>query len=171
MVVDDDGNLPDEGPTITGVGDDGDDGEESPAATPQPPSIPDQSQQFYPPFSGGVRQRGLNLAVNSLPPTFAMRAFLLTYPQMAESVGKMWDGLADGLPLPNNLFASDAVPQRPLEPGDRVTSSERDLPGTQKFGGYVLIRDGDWAFVLWDSPPPGAITYDPVAWLEPTEAP
>lgn len=129
-----------------------------------------EGESFFPPFEGAVRDRVLNLLVNANPYTFAIRAFFLTQPGVAEGFSDFADRRIRGQVLrPGNLLDVDRTPSKPLQVGDRVKSPNRVWPGSEEFGGYLLAFNPDrsWALVQWDFQPLGPLTYDPVDWLEP----
>jgi len=125
------------------------------------------SEPFFPPFSGAMTDRVLNLLINANPITFLIRALFLTQPNLAGAFGSAADAIIQSQRLPSNLFDPGRIPDKPLITGDRVFSPFRQWPDSERFGGYILLINGNYAIVQWDFIPIGPLTYDPLTWLEP----
>ncbi len=121
---------------------------------------------FYPEFGDNRAENLINFAVNTNPVTFGIRAALILFPGLAAPLGQLNDRILRAVRPPNNLFDLQRSPRVPLRVGDRVTSPNRQAPGGELFGGYILLlyRQDTGAIVLWDG---GPITYDPLSDLEP----
>lgn len=120
---------------------------------------------FFPVFQTNRLENLVNLAVNGNPLTFSFRALALTFPEMVVPLGVLNDQILRAA-APNNLLNPQRVVASPLQLGDRVRSSNRQVAGSTLFGGYILAfpPGTPGAVVVWDG---GFITYDPLSDLEP----
>lgn len=121
---------------------------------------------FYPEFGDSKVENAVNFLVNTNPITFSIRAALILFPELSKPLGQLNDRILKTVRPPNNLFDPRRSPRVPLQAGDRVTSPNRQAPGGDLFGGYILLLYplNTGAIVLWDG---GPITYDPLNDLEP----
>lgn len=120
---------------------------------------------FFPPFGESRLENLVNLVVNSNPVAFAARAFFLTAPEaLVMPLGIAGDIALGRIRPPDNLFDPDRVVSLPLRLGDRVTSPNRQVPGSSLFGAYILAMVAGGSINVWDG---GFITYDPLEELRP----
>lgn len=120
---------------------------------------------FFPPFGESRVENLVNLVVNANPVAFAARAFFLTAPEtVVMPLGILGDIALTRIRPPDNLFDPDRVVSLPLRLGDRVTSPNRQVPGSSLFGAYIVAMVAGGSINVWDG---GFITYDPIEELRP----
>lgn len=122
---------------------------------------------FFPPFGDNRVENLINLVVNSNPVAFAARAFFLTAPEtLVMPLGIAGDIALARIRPPDNLFDPDRVVSLPLRLGDRVTSPNRQVPGSALFGAYIIamVPGTNASINVWDG---GFVTADPLSELEP----
>lgn len=120
---------------------------------------------FFPAFGSNRVANVANLVVNGNPATFFFRVLALTAPELVAPLGGFNDAVLE-LAAPDSLLDSARRVSVPLQVGDRVRSANRQVAGSELFGGYILafVPGTSGAIVVWDG---GFLTYDPLSDLEP----